>query len=142
MRSLHLATAALEGLSAISSEQGRDEGEASQLLISYQRLLELADRISPTLLIRNNTWVVQVKGLRQHYLFENEEFLMEMRTQSRAALEIGKREGEKSAIVPLYTITLSDKAYHVKKEASNSTKPLLIPFDEPSLVSKLMSCLK
>lgn len=141
MKSLHLATAALEGLGS-NSESPREEGEVSQLLISYQRLLELADRISPTLLIRNNSWIVQVKGLRQHFLFENDEFLMEMRSQSRAALEIGKRDSEKSAVVPLYTITLSDKAYQVKKEAPNSNKPLLIPFDEPSLVSKLMSCLK
>ena len=141
MKSLHLATAALEALGS-TSEPPREEGEVSQLLISYQRLLELADRISPTLLIRNNSWIVQVKGLRQHYLYENDEFLMEMRSQSRAALEIGKRDSEKSAIVPLYTITLSDKGYQVKKEAPTSNKPLTIPFDEPSLVSKLMSCLK
>jgi hypothetical protein len=143
MKSLHLATAALEGLENLtSSSEASQAGEVSQLLLSYQRLLELADKIAPTLLIRNNSWIIQIKGLRQHYLFENEDFLTEMRTQARAALEIGKRDNEKSAVTPLFTITLGDKIYLVKKEASNSNKAISIPFEDPALVSKLMSCLK
>ena len=146
MNPLHLATSALDDLvpseTSGSEKKAPRRGEMDQLLIGYQRLLELAERISSTLLIRHNDWIVQVKGLRQHYLFENEDALMEMKNLSRSALEIGRREKERSGITPLYTITHSDGIGFVIKNEQAENKSLKLSSDDSSLLPKIMAYLK
>jgi hypothetical protein len=146
MNPLHLATSALDDLvpsrSSDPEKKAPRRGEMDQLLIGYQRLLELAERISSTLLIRHNDWIIQVKGLRQHYLFENDDALMEMKNLSRSALEIGRREKERSGIKSLYTITHNDGAGFVIKDEQAENKSLKLSSDDGSLLPKIMAYLK
>jgi hypothetical protein len=94
------------------------------------------------LLIRHNDWIVQVKGLRQHYLFENDDALMEMKNLSRSALEIGRREKERSGIKPLYTITHNDHSGYVIKNEQVENKSLKLSSEDNSLLPKIMAYLK
>lgn len=113
-----------------------------QLLIGYQRLLELAERISSTLLIRHNDWIIQVKGFRQHYLFENEDALTEMKTSAKSALEIGRREKERNAITPLYSISHRDGTGFIVKNEQLENKHLKVSSDDSALIPKIMAFLK
>jgi hypothetical protein len=114
--------------------------EVSGLLIQYQRLVELSERIAPTLLIRNNDWILQVKGLRQHYLFDTEDGLTEIENQSMAALEVGLQGA--SSIQALFSITYSASKGYILRNERKEAKPAAVPADDPSLVSKVMAYLR
>lgn len=115
-------------------------GELEELVISYQRVLELADRVASTLLIRNNDWLVQVKAIRQHYLFNNEEALLEMKTMAQAALEISSRQGEKVTL--LYMISFRSGEGYILSDQKKSSKDVVLGMDEGELIPKLMGLLK
>lgn len=146
MNSLHLATSTLDDLTSSSSPSSSSapspRNETEQLLIGYQRLLELAEKVSSTLLIRHNDWILQIKGLRQHYLFENDEALMEMKTTAKSALEIGRREKERNAITPLYTISFSDEKGFVVKSEQAGGKTIKVPVGDNAFLPKIMAFLK
>lgn len=129
---------------AKSSEQPaiQSDNEVGDLLQSYQLILNLSDKIASTLLIRNNDWIIQVKSIRQHYLFTTDEGLMEMRTVARCAIEIGKRTEKNNSITAVFNIFYdpSDTSYKVSNEQNNS-KTLSVSKDEKDIIPKIVAFL-
>jgi len=118
--------------------------DISILLAQYQKLLEVAEKVSSTLLIRHNEWIVQVKSIRQHYLFENEETLTEEQSMAKCAIEISTREvGKQANLKTLYTIRCNDQtsSYTIKNEQQEN-KSMSIGYDDPQWISKLINALK
>ena len=78
-----------------SKVKTKPKDEIQNLLEQYKTLLEVAEKVSSTLLIKHNKWIVQVKSIRQHYLFETEEALTEEQSMGNCAIEISMRDGNK-----------------------------------------------
>jgi|SaaInlStandDraft_1057018.scaffolds.fasta_scaffold113570_2 hypothetical protein len=116
------------------------EGVIAPLLFATQRLMELADRIGPTLLIRHNDWLVQVKAFRQHYLFENDDSLAEIQQMSQSVLEVVNYDGNQQNL--MYTITHDEAKGFVVKDEKKTGKSTSIQVDDPKLVSRLMQLLR
>ena len=116
------------------------DGAIAPLLFATQRLMELADRIGPTLLIRHNDWLVQVKAFRQHYLFENEDSLAEIQQMSQSVLEVVSYDGSNQQL--LYSITHDDEKGFVVKDEKKTGKSTSIQVDDAKLVSRLMQLLR
>ncbi|MBF0199447.1 MAG: hypothetical protein HQL32_17160 [Planctomycetes bacterium] len=118
--------------------------EISNLIKSYESLLKLADVISQSLLIKNNNWLIQVKAIRQHYLFENEQALTELKTMGKAAIEISKRsEGRNSNLTQLFSIIASpEESVYIMKNEQRETKNHEISMDNPAYISQIMQYLQ
>ena len=141
MNSLSLATSALDDLAKEKAPQRKKaNSEVASLLIQFQRLVELSERIAPTLLIRNNEWIVQVKGLRQHYLFDTEDGLTQIEKQSMAALEIGLQGA--SSVQTLFTVNYSSTKGFILRNERKEAKGLAVAADDPELVAKVMGYIR
>lgn len=116
------------------------DGSIAPLLFATQRLMELADRIGPTLLIRNNDWLVQVKAFRQHYLFENDDSLAEIQQMSESVLEVASFDGSNQQL--LYSISHDEEKGFIVKDEKKTGKSTSIQVDDPKLVSRLMQLLR
>ena len=116
----------------------------SNLLAQYQQLLEVAEKISSTLLIKHNQWIVQVKSIRQHYLFETEEALTEEQSMAKCVIEISKREGGKqNNIKTLYTIRCDEQNTSlVLSNEQTENKSMTIKLNEAQWIAKLIGALK
>ncbi len=108
--------------------------EIQSLNASYKGILDLANTISNTLLIKNNKLIIQVKAIHQHYLYTDENGLTEVKSSAKSAIEIGQRaDGRSGGVSALYTITFNPKdstfelvneqvetkATHIKKADKN-----------------------
>jgi len=122
------------------SPSSSKEGNIAPLLFATQRLMELADRIGPTLLIRHNDWLVQVKAFRQHYLFENDDSLAEIQQMSQSILEVVQYDGASQQL--LYTISHDEEKGFVVKDEKKTGKSTSIQVDDSKLVSRLMQLLR
>lgn len=128
-----------------SKEKSQPKQEISSLLEQYKTLLEVAEKISSTLLIKHNTWIIQIKSIRQHYLFETEEALTEEQSMANCAIEISSREGSKqNAVKTLYSIRCSDdlEGLVISNEQTESSKTLQIKLEGSGWIAKLVSALK
>lgn len=79
------------------------------LLDQYRQLLEIAEKVSSTVLIKHNSWIVQVKSIRQHYLYETEEALTEEQSMAKCAIEISSRDAKQNSVKTLYSIRCNEE---------------------------------
>jgi len=127
-----------------SKEKVKPKKEIAGLVEEYQKLLEVAEKISSTLLIKHNKWIVQVKAIRQHYLFETEEALTEEQSMAKCAIEISSRDGSKQAnLKTLYTVKYSSQSPILTlNNEQTEGKSLQIKLEDPQWISKLIGALK
>jgi hypothetical protein len=119
------------------------EMEAKSLNVSYKGILELANTIANTLLIKNNNWIIQVKAIHQHYLYTDENGLADVKSSAKSAIEIGARsEGKNATLTALYTITFNpkDDSFELINEKVDS-KPAIVKKDGKKHLTKILSLL-
>jgi hypothetical protein len=117
--------------------------EIKSLNASYKGILDLANTISNTLLIKNNKLIIQVKAIHQHYLYTDENGLTEVKSSAKSAIEIGQRaDGRSAGVTSLYTITFNPKesVYELINEQVE-TKPTLIKKEDKNYIGKIISFL-
>ena len=117
--------------------------EIRELIKSYEAVLALANIISKTMLIKNNNWIVQVKSIHQHYLYNDENELSEIKSSARCAVEIGKRtEGRGAGISSLYSIYFDTEENHFELiNEQVDGKPVTVKPTEKNFVAKIMGFL-
>ena len=119
------------------------EIEVKNLNQSYRGILDLANTISNTLLIKNNRLIIQVKAIHQHYLYTDENGLTEVKSSAKSAIEISQRnEGRSGGVSALYSITFNPKenSFELINEQVDS-KAVVVKKDEKNYISKIMSYL-
>jgi hypothetical protein len=117
--------------------------DIDSLLEQYKKLLEISEKISSTVLIKHNNWIVQVKSIRQHYLFETEESLTEEQSMAKCAIEIASRDTKQNGLKTLYSIRCNDKGTGITlSNEQTDGKSLQIKLDDQQWISKLIGALK
>lgn len=117
--------------------------DIDSLLEQYRKLLEISEKISSTVLIKHNNWIVQVKSIRQHYLYETEEALTEEQSMAKCAIEISSRDAKQNGLKTLYSIRCDEKGAGITiTNEQTDGKTINIKLSDQQWVSRLIGALK
>ena len=115
--------------------------DIDSLLTQYKQLLEISEKIASTVLIKHNNWIVQVKSIRQHYLYETEEALTEEQSMAKCAIEISSRDAKQNSLKALYSIRCNEQSGITITNEQTDGKSINIKL-EGQWISKLIGALK